>query len=123
MSGPKVLFVDDQEFVLAIVKKMLEQVGIQHVTTAKDGVEALEKAKKSPPDIVICDIQMRPMDGFAFYTALQSDPELQAIPVLMLSAHQDSSISNRAREMGVKAVLSKPIQGQALREAIETILR
>jgi len=122
LGGLKILVIDDQEFVRTIVKKMLQQVGIGSVVEAQDGNSGLEAAERERPDVVICDIQMRPVDGFGFVKALRALPYGQAMPVIMLTAHTDAATVTRSKELKVDAILAKPVLPPALRDKIIAVI-
>ncbi|TAN71383.1 MAG: response regulator [Magnetospirillum sp.] len=122
LGGLKALVIDDQEFVRTIVKKMLLQVGIGTVVEAHDGNSGLEVAERELPDVVICDVQMRPVDGFGFVKALRAQAHGQSMPVIMLTAHTDASTVGRAKELKVDAFLAKPVLPPALREKIIKVI-
>ncbi|MBF0324376.1 MAG: response regulator [Alphaproteobacteria bacterium] len=118
----KVLVVDDQEFVRTIVKKMLQQLGVQTVLEAQDGNSGLGAVVRDAPDLVICDVQMRPMDGFGFIKMLRATPAVSHTPVIMLTAHTDAATVARAKELDIGAFLAKPILPPALKEKIVRVL-
>lgn len=118
----KVCVIDDQEFVRTIVKKMLGQLGVCTVLEAHDGHSGLETVRRDAPDLVICDIQMRPMDGFGFVRELRATPGRQTTPVIMLTAHTDASTVSRAKELQIGAFLAKPVLPPALKEKISRVL-
>ncbi len=122
LGGVKALVIDDQEFVRTIVKKMLQQVGLGSVVEAHDGTSGLEMAERERPDVVICDVQMRPVDGFGFVKALRALPYGRTMPVIMLTAHTDATTVSRAKELNVNAFLAKPVLPPALREKIITVI-
>ncbi len=92
----KILVIDDQEFVRTIVKKMLQQMGVGAVVEAHDGNSGLNAAAGESPDLVICDIQMRPVDGFGFVRSMREQPYGKTMPVIMLTAHSDAATVSRA---------------------------
>jgi two-component system chemotaxis response regulator CheY len=118
----KVLIIDDQEFVRTIVKKMLTQIGIGTVVEATDGNSGLAVAEAERPDLAICDIQMRPMDGFGFVRMLRSLPHGRDLPVILLTSHADPATVSRAKELSVDAFLAKPVLPPALKEKITKVL-
>lgn len=118
----KVLIIDDQDFVRAIVRKMLGQIGIANVVEARDGASGLDVADHERPDLVICDVRMRPLDGFGFVRALRAKPGNAAIPVILLTAHTDEATLALAGEIGVDAFLAKPVLASALKDKITEIL-
>lgn len=118
----KVLVIDDQEFVRTIVKKMLQQLGTGVVLEAQDGNSGMAMVQQEKPDLVICDIQMRPVDGFGFVKQLRGSAEIGATPVIMLTAHTDSATIARAKDLDIGAFLAKPVLPPALKDRILQVL-
>lgn len=118
----KVLIIDDQDFVRAIIRKMLGQVGIGNVVEARDGSSGLESVGRDRPDLVICDVRMRPLDGFGFVRSLRANPENAAIPVILLTAHTDETTMALADDVGVDAFLAKPVLAAALKDMIAQVI-
>ncbi|MFC1829389.1 response regulator [Thermodesulfobacteriota bacterium] len=81
----KVLVVDDELDIRIFITTLLETSGFKPIP-AKDGVEGLEIAKKKKPDLVILDIMMPKDSGVNLYRELKTNPDLKAIPVIMVSA-------------------------------------
>ena len=80
-----VLVVDDDKQLRRLVQSYLTEEGFR-VVTAGDGQEALFVARHEKPDLIILDLMMPEMDGFAVIEAMQADPELAEIPVILLTA-------------------------------------
>ena len=81
------------------------------MVTAENGVEALEKARESPPDMIITDVLMPKMDGFQFCRILKSDEKLKDIPVLFYSAtYVDKKSQELAMSIGAVSYIIKPIE-------------
>lgn len=118
----KIAVIDDQEFVRTIVKKMLSQLGVGTVLEAQDGNSGLEVVKREAPDLVICDIQMRPVDGFGFVKQLRATPDVAGTPVIMLTAHTDAATVARAKELDIGAFLGKPVLPPNLKDKILQVL-
>lgn len=118
----KVLVIDDQEFVRTIVKKMLTQLGLGIVLEAHDGNSGLDVVIREVPDLVICDIQMRPVDGFGFVRQLRATPAVSQTPVIMLTAHTDAATVARAKELHIDAFLAKPVLPPALKDKIARVM-
>lgn len=118
----KILVIDDQEFVRTIVKKMLQQLGTGSVLEAQDGNSGMAMVSRERPDLVICDIQMRPMDGFGFVRQLRDAEGVASTPVIMLTAHTDTATIARAKELDIGAFLAKPVLPPALKEKIAQVL-
>jgi two-component system chemotaxis response regulator CheB len=104
----KVLIVDDSAYMRVVLKDMLSsEGGLSVVGTARDGIEAIEKAKALSPDVVLLDIQMPRMDGLATLQRLMKECPTR---VIMLSAMDkvDVDLPLRALEMGAVEFISKP---------------
>jgi len=117
-----ILVIDDQEFVRTIVKKMLIQIGIGKVCEAEDGHSGVATAVREKPDLVICDIQMRPVDGFGFVRTLRGTPGMEKLPVILLTAHTDPATITRAKDLHLRAFLAKPVLPPALKDKIISVL-
>ena len=122
LTALTVLIVDDQEFVRTIVRSMLTQMGVESILEASDGTSALEVVGQKVPDIIICDVQMRPVDGFGFVKMLRDTQATAHVPVIMLTAHADSATVNRARELEVDDFISKPVLPTTLAQTITQVL-
>jgi CheY-like chemotaxis protein len=102
----KILLIEDDKFfqnfyVLKLREQQLE------VEAASDGVEGLEKAKIFLPDIILLDMIMPKMDGFDVLETLQSDTNLQKIPVLVFSTLGNEKDIERAKQLGAKDYVNK----------------
>ena len=115
------LIIDDQDFVLNIVRKMLEQIGFGTIKTAADGQTGLNAVAESRPAVVLCDIEMRPMDGLTFLKELRdsSDPSVRDTPVIFLTSHGRHELVSQARALGADGFVTKPATVTMLRERIE----
>lgn len=80
----KIMVVDDEEGVLFVVKEMLREAGYD-VVSCGSGEECLDKIKREMPDLVLMDIMMPGMDGWATAAKIKEDPETRHIPVAMLT--------------------------------------
>lgn len=90
ITAAKLLVIDDDEDILSALKHGLTLPGIElDVLTASSGLDGLRKAKMEKPDVIILDLQMPDMDGFAVLTEIQADPQLEKTRIIMLTA-QDS---------------------------------
>jgi signal transduction histidine kinase/DNA-binding response OmpR family regulator len=102
-----VLVVDDQKVPRVAVAMMLNSAGYT-VAMAESGREGLERARVSPPDVVVLDLQMPEMDGFEVVERLKQNPVTAAIPILLLTAQTPSDdLIVRGLELGAYDFLSK----------------
>lgn len=97
----KVLLVDDDEAIRTMYAEILSGAGFL-VEEADDGINGLEKASKSAPDLIFTGIEMPRMDGFALIESLRKNPETANIPILMSSHRGKKEDEAKAKEMGVK---------------------
>ena len=120
VSRMTALIIDDQEFVLNIVRKMMEQIGFADIATAADGSEGLKVLPGIQPAVVLCDIEMSPMDGLTFLRELRAsaDAETQRTPVIFLTSHGGHELVAKARDLGADGFVTKPATVNLLRERI-----
>jgi CheY-like chemotaxis protein len=128
MMGRKILLADDDPDVIEVVSILLEDEG-HEIVTAKDGAEALEKIKLENPDLVILDLLMPHVDGFAVFNMLR-DPRYERwskVPVIILTSVREE-VSNRryeleaGRRMDYAAYLEKPADPDLLLETVSSLL-
>lgn len=120
-QGHRILVVDDSKIIRSLVRGELEKVGF-HVVTAENGKQALIHIKSSPPDLILSDIDMPEMDGIKLCKAVHDDPELSAIPFVIMSANDDRSIMRRIVSWGASAYLVKPFNIEQVVITIEKLL-
>lgn len=103
-----VLIVEDNELNMKLFNDLLEAHGYITVGT-RNGIEAMELARRHRPDLILMDIQLPEVSGLDVTRALKADPELKAIPVIAVTAFAMKGDEERIREGGCEAYLSKPI--------------
>src|SRR5688572_21331617 len=106
-AQPLILVADDEDVFLRLLREALTTVSY-NVVTASNGVEALEKIRQTPPDLVVLDVNMPEMDGFAVCETIKSDVVLRHIPVLMLTAQKGTHSKVQGLEHGADDYLTKP---------------
>ncbi len=109
----RVLAVDDERHIVRLVQVNLERAGYD-VITAYDGVEALEKVAEEPPDMIVLDVMMPRMDGFAVLAELKKNPKTADIPVIMLTAKAQDADVFKGWQSGVASYLTKPFNPMQL---------
>lgn len=120
-QAPLVLVVDDFEDNRAMYIQFLTFEGFR-VDEAANGKEALDKAASLLPDIVVMDLSLPVMDGWEATRKLKQDPRTRRIPVLALTGHALGAQSQRAREAGCDAFLTKPCLPENLVAEIRRML-
>ena len=116
----RILAADDNEGALDLMTTLLSVWGYK-VTTACDGVEALQKLKDSLPDLVILDIEMPGVDGCLVCRNIKGDSGMRHIPVILVSGRAD--IADCAWKAGADGYLSKPYSLDDLHQQVESLLR
>jgi len=109
----RVLIADDYDDAREAMKALLELRGI-NVIEARDGREAVERAVGGHPDLILLDLEMPVMDGFAALERLRHIVHLADVPIIAISAHTDTAWVERAMAYGFTAYLSKPLRFETL---------
>ena len=117
-----ILLVDDYEFIRTILERMLQQLGYQNLCMAADGVDALHLLRTRPVDLVITDYHMPEMDGIGLFQAMQQDPVLAKIPVLLISGVPTEKFATQALAMVIQSTLNKPFRAEQLDQEIQSLL-
>jgi len=112
-TQPLILIVDDSLTVRKITSRLLTRAGFA-VSTARDGVDALQVLAEQIPDVILLDIEMPRMDGFEFAKTVKGDPKYESIPIIMITSRTAEKHRNRAAELGVDMYLGKPYQEDEL---------
>jgi len=119
---PLVLVVDDEDDILDLLGYNLRKAGFD-VLLARDGLEALERAESSPPDLVILDIMMPRLDGIETCRRLRHHAQLRHIPVIMLTARSEEESHVHGLDEGADIYLTKPIALPVLLSQARALLR
>lgn len=115
-----VLLVDDNADIRAYVRKHLRDT--YRVIEAEDGRRALEIAEKDPPDLVVADVMMPGMDGEELCGRIKSDPDLEFIPVVLLTAKASPQSRVQGLEVGADDYLTKPFHKSELRARVANLI-
>jgi CheY-like chemotaxis protein len=117
----RILIVDDEPIIRMLLADSLSDAGYT-VIAARNGAEALDRAKELPSDMVLLDLLMPGMDGFRFLRERQEHPDLAKVPVIVLSAAGVDGLRD-ATQLDASAVLSKPVDLDVLSTVIDHVLR
>jgi len=112
-----VLVVEDHEPMLGAIKSILEMRGYT-VSTAVNGVEALQLMEQTQPDLLIVDILMPEMDGYTFYEEVRKRPAWRSTPLIFLTSMAEREDIQRGRALGVNGYITKPFEPHDLLEAV-----
>lgn len=111
---PRVLVIEDNDSNMDLMIFVLKALGLTAIP-ALNGPAGLAIARSELPDLIICDIQMPHLDGFAVLSALKSDPKLSAIPVIAVTALAMRGDGERLLARGFDGYLSKPVEFEHLK--------
>jgi signal transduction histidine kinase len=106
-TRPRILLVDDAPLNLMSLSKVLERDC--EVCFASDGTQALAMARANPPDLILLDVVMPGLDGFATCRALQHDPRTKDVPIIFLTGLEDAGVEQKGLDHGAIDFLTKPI--------------
>jgi two-component system chemotaxis response regulator CheY len=106
-----ILVVDDDKSMRDLLRMHLSAAGYE-VHVAEDAIAAGYLVLRSPPDLIICDINMPHMAGFEFIAALKADTTLPRIPVIFLTSHDDGD--DRGKALGAVGYITKPVRADKL---------
>jgi sigma-B regulation protein RsbU (phosphoserine phosphatase) len=121
VNPPIVLVVDDEAFNVDYLFQELEDFGVTTIS-AKDGIEALEQVGRHSPDLVLLDIMMPKMDGFAVLAKMKSEETFRDIPIIIISANSDMQHVLKGIAMGAEDYLPKPFDPLLLRARVNASL-
>ncbi|MBW4577530.1 MAG: response regulator transcription factor [Aphanothece sp. CMT-3BRIN-NPC111] len=118
----RLLLIDDDPNLILLVQDYLVFKGYE-VITAENGREALEVLAQEIPDMIICDVMMPEMDGYAFVGHIRQDPQTSWIPVLFLSAKGQSQDRVKGLNTGADVYMVKPFEPEELVAQVEASLK
>ena len=114
----KILIVDDEPFNVDVLLQELEE--LEHeLITASNGQEALDKIKSQQPDLILLDLMMPVLDGFAVLKEIKDDDVLRDIPVIIVSAASDSKSIVKGIKQGADDYITKPIDAESLKSKLK----
>lgn len=121
-ENQQLLLIDDDPNLILLVKDYLEFRGFE-VLTAENGQEALEILEQETPDMIICDVMMPEMDGYAFVEKVRENNRTSWIPVMFLSAKGQSQDRVKGLGTGADVYLVKPFEPEELVAQVESSLK
>jgi CheY-like chemotaxis protein len=120
-KGVTVLVIEDHEDTRVLFGRMLESLGVRALV-ARDGYEALGVMARYPPDLVLCDLRMPVMDGFAFLRAVRRDPSAHRVPVVAVTPHGADRDLHATWQAGFDGHLTKPVDYESIVAVLERAL-
>jgi DNA-binding response OmpR family regulator len=118
----RVVCIEDEPEMIDLVRLILGRKGF-HVIGANGGIEGIEAVRRERPDLVLLDLMMPDMDGWEVYQQMKADPDLRAIPVVVVTAKAQSIDKVLGLHIAkVDDYITKPFGPQELLESVEKIL-
>jgi len=117
----RILVIEDERNVRAVIQKRLEASGYQ-VFTAADGLDGLELARMKKPDLIVLDLMLPKLDGNSVCRELRNDPDCSKIPILMLTGRTREKEIRQGIMEGANLYMTKPFRHEQLLESISELL-
>ncbi|HEX2896458.1 MAG TPA: response regulator [candidate division Zixibacteria bacterium] len=121
LDTAKVMVVDDEPEITEIVETFLTEAGYK-VAVANSGSEAIKKAKEFKPDVILLDIMMPGMDGYAVCQQLKKEPHFGNTPVIFLTGKDKEDDMGRSFKSGGDMYIKKPFSCERLLEIVNIVL-
>src|SRR5271170_2492040 len=118
----KILVIDDEEWLREMIQLALRQRGYD-VVEAENGEAGIEKAQKTLPDLILCDVNMGKVDGYLTLSSLRNQPATAAIPFILMTGLADNAGMRHGMELGADDYLPKPFTTDVLYAAVEARLK
>ena len=124
LEALRVLLIDDNHHMRAIVGTILKGLGVRHLREAADGADGLQALREWPADLAIVDFRMEPLDGATFTRMVRNakDSKNPYLPIIMMTGFADRSRVFEARDAGITEIIAKPLTARAIIEKIETVI-
>jgi CheY-like chemotaxis protein len=122
MDVAKILLVDDEPDIVYLVRRFLERGGY-FVVEANGGREALKKAEKENPDLVLMDVMMPDLDGWEVSRSLKSREDTRNIPIVMLTVRTSLDSRQKSKQYAfADAHIGKPASGKNILSTVDAVL-
>jgi two-component system phosphate regulon response regulator PhoB len=122
MSDDTILVVEDDEDILELLAYNLQSAGFS-VVASRDGFDALQKARRAPPDLIILDLMLPGLDGFEVCKELKREAKTAQVPVIMLTARGDEVDRIVGLELGADDYVVKPFSPRELMLRVRAVLK
>ena len=121
-SQPTIMVVDDSITIRKVTTRFLERNHYK-VSTAKDGVDAVQKLQDFTPALILLDIEMPRMDGFELATHVRNNERLRKVPIIMITSRTGDKHRQRALDIGVQEYLGKPYNEGQLLDCVREVIK
>jgi two-component system cell cycle response regulator DivK len=121
MSGKTILYIEDNEFNLKIVRQLLSRTSYRLIE-AMDGEQGVAKAQSELPDLILMDVQLPKLSGLDATRQLRADTKTAHIPIVVITSFALSGDSEKAKAAGASAYLAKPYSPRELLQMIRNLV-
>lgn len=119
---PKIMIIDDDEFVIEMLAASIESSNIFQVIKCSSASEAFDRLSREIPDLIILDLLLGDMGGVELIRKLKLQRETHDLPLIVLSGSDEVSVKKEALEAGAAVFLTKPVLSIDLRNHIEALI-
>jgi DNA-binding response OmpR family regulator len=119
---PRILVIEDEDRLRDNIAQILEY-GDYEVVMANNGITGVELARQYLPDLIVCDIMMKQLDGFGVLQELRADPATAMIPFIFVTAKADRDSMRQGMELGADDYVTKPFTTTELLNAVNARLK
>ena len=123
MTSKRVLVIDDEPGIRRLLEISLRAIAAWKVSSAGSGQEGLKMATAERPDAILLDVMMPGMDGIATFHQIQADPDLQLIPVILLTAKTQPDEQLQFADLAIAGIIAKPFKAPELVAQMRSILK
>ena len=117
----KILLVDDSNTVL-MMERMILSAERYEIATAKNGLEAVDRARRDRPDLILLDVVMPQLDGFGALSILRQDASTRDIPVIMVTTRSEAASMEAGFSRGCNDYVTKPVNSAELLAKVRSLL-
>lgn len=121
MTIARILIIEDNQFNHELIEYLLTEAGYLTLS-AWDGLEGLNTARASPPDLILCDLQMPVMNGYEVVQKIKAEAPIDRIPIVAVTASSMTGDSDKAISAGFDGYIAKPIEPRTFIQLIEAFL-
>jgi two-component system, cell cycle response regulator DivK len=122
MKNKTILLIDDNELNRKLVEAILQASGVR-ILFSENAERGIEIAHENKPNLILMDIRLPGMDGWTATRIIKENPDLQDIPVIVLTAAAYGEVEAKAMEVGCAGIITKPFSASSLIEMIEQYIK
>lgn len=120
----RVLIVDDNNDMRTLLRRMLGSIGVKHILEASDGRAGITILRDTGCDVVLSDLDMKPMNGIEFTLAVRTSDHLSnsVVPIIMITGRTEMQVVEKARDAGITEFIAKPVTMKALQARLTEVV-